>query len=95
MELLNAAVFENGKRILRNVDVKWDESTISIYSRSANRPLVQEYSIEELASERSDSMAWDILDGTGSLVRIVAQTGCGCSGIKPYEVSDSYTGPIK
>ena len=94
-QLINAAVFVNKKRTFRNVDVRWTDDTVQVYSRSANKPLIQEYAVHELASTRKDSMAWDVKDATGATFRLVTQVGCGCSGIKSYVNNDTYTGTIQ
>lgn len=88
----NAAIFINGVRRIRNVNVSWDDETVSIINRS-NKQVMETYTIEEVASTNPNggSMAWDIRDGRGDLVRLVAQTGCGCSGMKPYEFDAEYS----
>ena len=80
---------------MRNIDVEWDDDKIYIKNRS-NKVVMTSYDIEELAGTASDTMAWDIKDARGTLVRMVAQTGCGCSGIiKPYTVTPEYSGTLK
>ena len=90
----NVAVFVNGKRFTRGVNVEWDENEVRLINRSNFRPF-QTYQIEELAAEAEDTMAWDIKDTRGDRVRLVVQTGCGCSGlIKKYETVPGYSGAI-
>lgn len=92
----NAAVFLNSNRVLRNVDVEWDESEVRILNRS-NHKMMTSYRIEEVASssEPERTMAWDIKDNKGTLVRLVAESGCGCSGMRPYENNPTYSGALK
>lgn len=90
----NVAVFVNGKRHTRGVNVEWDDEEVRLINRSNFRPF-ETYKVEELAAVADDTMAWDILDTRGERVRLVVQTGCGCSGlIKKYETLDSYSGAI-
>lgn len=94
MELRNAAVFVNGKRFTRGVNVEWDENEVRLINRS-NFRVFQTYQVEELAAQTDDTAAWDILDTRGQKVRLVAQLGCGCSGlIKKYELVEGYSGAI-
>lgn len=91
MGLHNAAIFVNGQRIRKGVNVEWDDQEIRLINRSNHR-VFETYTIEELASEEPESMAWDIMDARGTKVRLVAQEHCGCSGIiKPYEFIDGYS----
>jgi hypothetical protein len=66
----------------------------------SNFATFQTYEIEELAAiEENDkgvqTAAWDIKDTRGDRVRLVAQLGCGCSGIiKRYETLPEYSGAI-
>lgn len=90
----NVAVFVNGKRVTRGVNVEWDEEEVRLINRSNFRPF-ESFKIEEVAAASDDTMAWDIMDARGQRVRLVAQTGCGCSGlIKKYETLDGYSGAI-
>lgn len=94
MSMQNVAVFVNGKRHTRGVNVEWDDGEVRLINRSNFRTF-ETYKVEELAAEADDTMAWDIKDTRGDLVRLVVQTGCGCSGlIKKYQVRKDYSGAI-
>jgi hypothetical protein len=89
--LENAAVFISGKRRFRGVNVQFTDQDVVLYNR-VNKNEMARYSIVEPAK---DGMAYDIIDdATGSLARLVAQQGCGCSGMKPYTNDSTYTGPL-
>lgn len=95
----NAAIFVNGKRTTRGINVEWDDQEIRLINRS-NFATFQTYKVEELAAIEEDdtgvqTAAWDIVDTRGERVRLVAQRGCGCSGlIKKYETLPEYSGAI-
>lgn len=90
--LLNAAVFVNGARTVRNVNVAWDDEKVQVQSRAGNRRVVAEYPILETASTGDKAMAWDSTDDRGDRIRLVAQVGCGCSGqMKDYEFDADYS----
>jgi hypothetical protein len=92
--LHNAAIFVNGQRIRKGVDVEWDETEVRLSNRSNHR-VFETYKIEELAAETDDTAAWDILDARGQRVRLTAQRGCGCAGIiKNYEELSAYSGAL-
>lgn len=91
-EMLNAAIFRNGVRIVRNVNVEFDGEKVTIRNRAGNKAVMMEFDIEETASTGTEAMAWDIRDDRDQLVRLVAQRGCGCSGqMKNYEFDANYS----
>lgn len=94
--LKNSALFLNGNRVLRNVDIDWDDQQVRVLNRSTHKEMMS-YDIVETAasSEPERTMAWDIKDDRGNLVRLVAQTGCGCSGMRAYENDETYSGALK
>lgn len=57
----------------------------------ATGSLIEEYPVVELAKSE---MAWDVVDPGGDTKRLVAQAGCGCGGMKVYEVDSSYRGSL-
>lgn len=99
MSMHSAAIFVNGKRTTRGVNVEWDEEEVRLINRS-NFRVFETFKIEEVAAlELKDdevvTAAWDIKDTRGERVRLVAQLGCGCSGlIKRYDLLDGYSGAI-
>lgn len=91
----NAALFVNGTRTRRHVDIEWDDTTVNVRSRNGNKQIIESYSIEEFAGSDDQTQAWDILDVRGDRVRLVAQLGCGCSGqLRHYLLSSSYSGAL-
>ncbi len=89
----NAAVFIGSQRRFKGVNVEFDESTVVIKDRVKGAELAR-YSVVEVAKE---GMAWDVAEEgqePGGRLRLVAQQGCGCSGMKPYKNDASYTGPF-
>lgn len=99
MSMSNAAIFVNGKRHTRGVNVEWDDEEVRLINRSNHR-VFETYKIEELAAldtkdDQVETAAWDIKDTRGDRVRLVAQLGCGCSGlIKKYPTLETYSGAI-
>lgn len=94
--LKNSALFLNGNRVLRNVNIDWDDEKVYIRNRSTNKEMMSYDIVETAASSDSErTMAWDIRDDRGTLVRLVAQTGCGCSGMRAYENDETYSGALK
>lgn len=92
MGLKNAAVFINGRRHTRNVDVAWEDDKVIVHRRNRPDLVLETFDVIETAST---GQAWDIRDGRGERVRLVAQEGCGCSGIiKPYENDEGYSGAL-
>jgi hypothetical protein len=89
--LTNAAVFINAVRKFKNVIVEFDDTEVVVKNRQ-NQSVMATYKIEETAKE---GMAWDTLDARGDRVRLVAQEGCGCSGMLRYNNDDSYSGALK
>lgn len=89
----NAAVFVQNQRKFKGVNVEFDAESVIIKNR-VNGAEISRYSVVEVAKE---GMAWDVADPTAQepdqLLRLVAQQGCGCSGMKPYKNDDTYTGP--
>ncbi len=87
----NAAVFISGNRRFRGVNVEVLDGEVILKNR-VNGAIMNRYPVVEVAKE---GMAWDITDdATNGLARLVAQQGCGCSGMKPYTNDDTYTGPF-
>lgn len=89
--LTKAAVFINQVRKFKNVIVEEEDGKVIVKNR-LNQKSMAEFSIVETAK---DGMAWDILDGRGDRVRLVAQEGCGCSGQLKYDNDESYSGALK
>lgn len=85
----NAAIFLGRTRIYRGVNVEFTPDEVVLFNRIGNE-LIERYSVVEVAKE---GMAWDVTIG-GETKRLVAQQGCGCSGMKRYENDEAYTGPI-
>lgn len=91
--LENAAIFVGGQRKFKNVNVDYDESNIIVRNRVSGDEM-QRYSVVEVATA---GMAWDVTEASqeaGSRVRLVAQQGCGCTGMHPYALDESYSGAI-
>lgn len=89
----NAAVFIGSQRRFKGVNVEFDAESVVILDRVKGAELAR-YSVVEVAKE---GMAWDVEEGgqePGGRLRLVAQQGCGCSGMKPYKNDPSYTGPF-
>ena len=86
----NAAVFVSGRRVYKGVNVEETEDTVTVKHRVTGE-VVQEYSIVEVGKA---GMAWDVEGADGERMRLVAQQGCGCSGMKPYQNDPEYTGPF-
>ena len=87
----NAAVFISGQRRFRGVNVEQIDGEIQVLNRVTGS-IMARYPVVEVAKE---GMAWDITDdATDALARLVAQQGCGCSGMKRYENDPTYTGPF-
>ena len=86
----NAAVFVSGRRVHKGVNVEIGDYQIAVKNRVTGAVLDQ-YDIETVGKA---GMAWDVKDSTDSLVRLVAQQGCGCSGMKPYKNDPEYAGPF-
>lgn len=90
----NAALFVNGDRIRRGIDVEWDDTEVKIKKRNSHQ-VFETYTIEEFVGADEKTQAWDILDARGTRVRLVAQLGCGCRGqLRDYIVASSYSGAL-
>lgn len=85
----NAAVFVNGRRKFKGVDVEETAEDVIVRDRTGGSEIAR-WSVVDVGKA---GMAWDVEDG-GTLVRLVVQTGCGCSGMKPYLNDDGYSGPF-
>lgn len=85
----NAAVFVNGRRKFKGVNVKETSEEVIVTNR-ANGSEIARWSVVDVGKA---GMAWDVQE-EGTLVRLVAQQGCGCSGMKPYKNDDGYAGPF-
>lgn len=87
----NAAVFISGGRRFRGVNVEVTDEEVLVKNR-VNGTINARYPIVQTAKA---GMAWDIIDdATESPARLVAQQGCGCSGMKRYENDPEYSGPF-
>jgi len=87
----NAAVFISGNRRFRGANVDVVDGEVLVINR-VNGVVMNRYPVVEVAKE---GMAWDVIDDvTRELARLVAQQGCGCSGMKPYSNDPTYTGPF-
>jgi hypothetical protein len=90
--LRNVAIFVrrlggSSRRVYQRVDLEVGESLLRVL-RSGRE--VQTYPIVATAKEL---MAWDATDATG-LIRLVAQEGCGCGGMRRYANDEGYDGPF-
>lgn len=83
----NAAIFLGRTRIYRGVNVEDAGTEIALFNRIGNEEIAR-YSVVEVGKA---GMAWDVLVD-GETKRLVAQQGCGCSGMKKYENDAEYTG---
>jgi hypothetical protein len=86
----NGAVFVSGTRRFKGVNIDVNADTIYVLNRINGEELVH-YTIVEVVK---DGMAWDVLDTDGQLHRLVAQTGCGCSGMSAYTADPTYSGAL-
>lgn len=89
----NAAVFVGGQRKFKNVNVDFDESNIVVRNRVTGDEMSR-YSVVEVATS---GMAWDVSVPSqegDSRIRLVAQQGCGCTGMHPYALDPAYSGAI-
>lgn len=84
----NAAVFVSGRRKFKGVNV--EETPEAIIIRNRDGVEVTRYSVVDVGKA---GMAWDVMEDA-VLTRLVAQTGCGCSGMKPYLNDEGYSGPF-
>lgn len=85
----NAAVFVGKGRRFKGVNVEFDGEHVLILDRARGTEQAR-YKVVETAKA---DMAWDVED-SGTTRRLVAQQGCGCSGMKPYKVDDGYSGAL-
>lgn len=82
----DAAVFINGRRQFKGVSVEFDSDNVVVKTRQSAE--IARYSVVDVGKV---GMAWDVtVDGVVS--RLVAQVGCGCSGMKPYQNDPEYAG---
>lgn len=86
----NAAVFVSGRRVHKGVNVEVSDYQIAVKNRVTG-DVLEQYDIDAVGKA---GMAWDVKDSNDSLVRLVAQQGCGCSGMKPYKNDPEYAGPF-
>jgi hypothetical protein len=86
----NAAVFVSGRRVYKGVNVETSDDQIVVKHRVTG-DVLDRFFIDAVGKA---GMAWDVKDSNDSLVRLVAQQGCGCSGMKPYLNDPEYTGPF-
>lgn len=91
----NAAVFVNGSRVFKGVNVEVTDTEVVVLNR-VNGGEMKRYSVINVAKE---GMAWDIpiahsQEPTNELMSLVVQQGCGCSGMLPYMTDSGYTGPF-
>lgn len=85
--LSNAAVFFKGSRRFKNIDVLITPTTVSVHNR-VNGQMMAEWTITDTAKAGE---AWDATEmATGQEGRLVAQLGCGCSGMKKYDEDQEY-----
>ena len=88
----NAAVFISGNRRFRGVNVEVVDGEVIVMNRVSGS-IMNRYPVVEVAKE---GMAWDVTDDATNLTaRLVAQQGCGCSGMKKYTVDEGYSGAIR
>lgn len=89
LELINAAVFHSGARRFRNVNVDANAETITVKNMVNGDPITT-FKILEVVKQGEAWMA--VNDGDASLppIQIVAQLGCGCSGMKPWTPDADY-----
>lgn len=86
----NAAVFVSGHRKFKNVNVEVADDSVVVKNRVHGDEMAR-YSVVEVALAGE---AWDIDTGDGHRQRLVVQQGCGCTGMHPYTVDDSYSGTL-
>lgn len=88
--LINAAVFHNGTRRFRNVNVDITDTQVIVKNTSSGAA-ISTFNIVDTAKvgEAWDAIAVDAPEGT-PVFRLVCQLGCGCSGMKQYTVDESY-----
>jgi hypothetical protein len=91
----NAAIFVNGTRTMRNIDVEWDETEVRVLNRSTGKVMATHQIVELAAEQPPKTMAWDVLDPRGDRIRMTVQVGCGCSGMHKYENDPSYSGTLE
>lgn len=91
-KIVNAAVFLQGSRRYKNVDVEYDEQPSEPQTpvvRVLNRATGTELASFSIVATAKSGMAWDV-DHNGKEIRVVAQAGCGCGGMKQYKEDDEY-----
>jgi hypothetical protein len=88
----NAAVFVSGTK-MKGLNVEDTDNEIILYNRVTKKE-IKRYSVVEVAKAGE---AWDVVDSSsqeGALLRLVAQQGCGCGGMKPYKTDPEYSGTL-
>ena len=91
--LENAAFFQNGARRFKGVNVKATADKVQVLNMQTGKAMA-EFDIIEVAK---DGMAWDVRSDDEphrERFRVVAQLGCGCSGMKQYQPDESYSGEL-
>lgn len=91
--LENAAFFQNGARRFKGVNVKATADKVQVLNMQTDKTMA-EFDIIEVAK---DGMAWDVTsesEPNRGLFRVVAQLGCGCSGMKSYHPDETYSGAL-
>lgn len=88
----NAAVFLSNARHFKGVNVDEVNGEIVVLNRVNETPMVR-FSVVEVVKAGE---AWDVLDpANDQRIRLVAQQGCGCSGMRPYVADESYSGALR
>lgn len=90
--LNNAAVFLSNARHFKGVNVDEVDGEIVVLNMVNETPMAR-FSVVEVVKAGE---AWDVLDPFNSeRVRLVAQLGCGCSGMRPYQPDSGYSGTLR
>jgi len=88
----NAAVFLSNARHFKGVNVDETDGEIVVLNRVNETPMARFQIVEVVKAGE----AWDVLDPINDeRVRLVAQLGCGCSGMRPYQPDASYSGALR
>lgn len=87
VRLHDASVFVNGKRIFKSLYVEIVDSTIRVKRHDIE---IRTFDIVEVVK---NGMAFDVMQ-EGELVRVVVQSGCGCSGMRRYKPDEGYSGAL-
>jgi hypothetical protein len=84
----NCAVFHSGSRRFTNVDATYTDSVVTVRNRLNGGELAT-FNIHDTAKAGE---AWDVYEAANPnhVFRLVIQTGCGCSGMRPVQEDAEY-----